>query len=161
MKYIFALVTIVMLASCTNDAKQDAAKKKLDSLQKKAAADTVNYTTVQWLDTIVNFGTVKQGEVVKIEFHCKNTGTKPLILTNVRPGCGCTIADYTKEPITPGNTGVVTGSFDSKHFCGVVNKYIMASTNSAGGEKTLQFTGTITGCESNDKIAVPHTTNKN
>ena len=64
----FGLIITLTLASCSdNDAK-------LDAQAKKATNDTLNYTTIQWLDTLINFGTVKQGEKVTVKFKCLNTG---------------------------------------------------------------------------------------
>ena len=154
-KLIYIFIAISLVVACANDDKK--ANAQHDSLAKKAAEDTSNFTTVKWLDTLQNFGSIKQGEKVSLKFRCLNTGTKPLVLTNVRPGCGCTIADYSKEAILPGKEGWVTTSFDSKRFCGVVEKSVLASSNTSNDkDRTLKFTGTITGCESNDKIVQPH-----
>src|SRR5205085_1813085 len=64
----------------------------------KLMADTAKYTTIQWLDTLVNFGTANKGEQVKVSFRFRNTGNQPLILASVRAACGCTVPDYTKGP---------------------------------------------------------------
>jgi hypothetical protein len=45
-----------------------------------------------------------------------------LIISQVKPGCGCTVPDYTKEPILPGKKGQITLKFDSSSFDGLVNK---------------------------------------
>jgi len=156
MKYILSLLLISFVVfSCKskNDLERDAAKR--------AAADSSNYTTIQWIDSIVKFGTINKGEKIQVKFRCKNTGDKPLILTNVRPGCGCTVAEYTKEPIAPGAEGLVTGSFDSKKVgtSGDVRKTIIVNTNTKNGtEHYLYFEGTING-GSNDKVMVPHPVN--
>lgn len=153
---IFLSLTLLIISCGNKDKKADA---KHDSLVKKAIEDTSNFTTVKWLDTVINFGTIKQGEKINLKFRCINTGTKPLVLTNVRPGCGCTVADYCRDAILPNKEGWVTASFDSKRFCGEVHKSILAASNSNNErERTLQFTGNITGCESNDKVVMPHPT---
>jgi hypothetical protein len=46
-----------------------------------------------------DFGKVPQGTPVTTVFEFTNVGQEPLILTDVRPTCGCTIADYTKTPV--------------------------------------------------------------
>ena len=147
---ILSLLTLLFVASsCNNGSNED--------LQKKAEKDSSNYTTVQWLDTIVSIGTINMGEKAQVKFRCKNTGTKPLIITNAKPGCGCTVADYTKEPIAPGGEGWVTGAFDSKkiHSGGDIHKTIIVSTNTFNGtEKFLVFTGTVNGAPG-DKIVMP------
>lgn len=156
MKNIFLLISFVAIFNaCNNDDKK--ANRLHDSLVKKAIEDTSNFTTIKWIDTLMNFGTIKQGEKIVLKFKCINEGLKPLVLTNVRPGCGCTIADYCKEAILPGKEGWVTANFDSKKFCGQVHKSLLAASNSKNDpERNLQFTGTITNCESNDKVVMPH-----
>ena len=142
-------VLLLALSSCKDSANE--------VLQKKAESDTANYTKVQWLDTLVSIGTINMGEKAQVKFRCKNTGTKPLIITNARPGCGCTVADFTKEPIAPGGEGWVTGAFDSKkiHGGGDIHKTIIVSTNTSNGtEKFLVFTGFVNGAPG-DKIVLP------
>jgi len=147
---ILSLLAIIFVASSCNNGDNV-------ELQKKAEVDTANYTTVQWLDTIVSIGTINMGEKAQVKFRCKNTGTKPLIITNAKPGCGCTVADYSKEPIAPGGEGWVTGAFDSKkiHGGGDIHKTIIVSTNTKNGtEKYLVFTGFVNGAPG-DKIVMP------
>jgi hypothetical protein len=111
------------------------------------AADSANFTQVQWLDSVVNFGTIQMGETKTVTFRMKNIGNKPLFLTNVKAGCGCTVADFTKGAIAPGGEGMVTGEFDSnKSQTGEVHKSIFVTTNTPNGmNQTLVFTGKIEG----------------
>ncbi len=111
------------------------------------AADSANFTKVQWLDSVVNFGVMQMGETKTISFRMKNIGNKPLFLTNVKAGCGCTVADFTKGAIAPGAEAVVTGEFDSnKSQTGEVHKSIFVTTNTPNGmNQTLVFMGKIEG----------------
>ena len=147
---IVSLFLVLLIASCNNDSANS-------DLQKKAAADTANYTTVQWADTVLSIGTINMGEKAMVKFKCKNTGTKPLIITDAKPSCGCTVADYTKEPIAPGGEGWVTGAFDSNkiHGGGDVHKTIIVSTNTPNGAyRYLVFTGFVKGAPG-DKVVMP------
>lgn len=146
-----AFVSVGFMA-CKDELKADK------DAEQKILKDSTNYTTVKWLDTAVNFGTIKMGEKIQIKFRCQNTGNKPLIIINARPGCGCTVADYTKTPIAPGGEGLVTAEFDSKKtHGGTVTKYIITTTNTKNGtDNNLMFNGEITGGDNNDKIAIPH-----
>lgn len=111
----------------------------------KLMADTARYTTIQWLDTLVNFGTANKGEQVKVTFRFRNTGNQPLILASVRAACGCTVPDYTKGAVAPGGEGEVTGAFDSnKSAAGEVRKSIFVTTNTKNKTRqTLIFTGLV------------------
>ena len=153
MRQLLVVLTVVMVATIAcKDELKEMKKAELTVLN-----DTANFTTVKWIDTAVNFGTAKLGEKIQIKFRCQNTGNKPLIIINARPGCGCTVADYTKQPIAPGAEGLVTAEFDTKKAHGTeVTKYIVVTTNTMSPDYNLLFKGEIIGGESNDKIAVPH-----
>lgn len=130
----FALV----LLACREQKSNTAGEKAF-------LADGADRTTVQWLDSVVHFGTINQGEKAAVKFRLKNTGSKPLLITHVRAGCGCTVADYTKEAIAPGAEGVVTAAFNSNRSqAGHVRKTVVVHTNSTNGnEHTLIFTGNV------------------
>ncbi|PIE50476.1 MAG: hypothetical protein CSA38_03480 [Flavobacteriales bacterium] len=69
-----------------------------------------------------DFKDIKQGETVEHQFEFTNSGKKPLIISAVKPGCGCTISEYTQEPILPGKKGFVTLKFNAMNFQGMVRK---------------------------------------
>lgn len=141
LRYLFFVPVLALaMASCKSNGSQRAA----DQLQ-KVQRDTANYTTIQWLDSVVNFGSVNFGEQVKVTFRFKNTGNKPLILSNVVAGCGCTVPDFTKSPVAPGEQGVVTGAFDSnKSHPGNVRKNIRVTANTKPLQDfELVFTGEL------------------
>ena len=76
------------------------------------------------------FGVVLWKHPATATFQIKNDGDKPLVISNVTTSCGCTVADWTKEPIVPGATGVVTSTFDAKalgHFYKDIGVYCNAS----------------------------------
>jgi hypothetical protein len=138
------------LAAC--NSTDSSAKSSAKAIPADIAKDSANYTQVQWLDSSVNFGTVAKGEKVHIKFRCKNVGNKPLFLYYVRPGCGCTVADYTKEAIVPGATGEVNAEFDSNHgSAGQVRKTITVKTNTTNPSPYLVFTGTVTQSDTTKK----------
>lgn len=135
----FLLIGMLILAACNSNPSVHVGQL--------TAVDSANFTRIQWLDSVVNFGTMQMGETKTVSFRLKNIGTKPLYITNVKAGCGCTVPDYTKEAISPGGIGVVTGAFDSnKAQTGEVHKSIFVTTNTPNGiNQTLIFTGTIEG----------------
>lgn len=108
------------------------------------AKDSANFTQVQWLDSSINFGVVTKGEKVHVTYKCKNVGSKPMFIYYVRPGCGCTVADYTKAAIPPGGTGEVNAEYDSNHgIVGEVRKSITVQTNTTNISPMLIFHGTV------------------
>lgn len=107
--------------------------------------DTANYSNIQWIDSAINFGTVDLGEKVKLVYNFKNTGDKPLFITEVRPGCGCTVANYTKGAVLPGQQGKIEADFDSGHgSAGRVRKGILVTCNALNAPRyQLIFWGEV------------------
>jgi hypothetical protein len=128
----------LLVASCDQPAKSssDAAS---------AMKDSTKFTTIQWQDSAIDFGTKKMGDIVNITFHCTNTGNKPLYLFDVRPGCGCTLVDYTKQPIEPGEQGKIEARFDTnKSHPGTVHKNVFVHSNTSNSTPSyLSFSGVI------------------
>lgn len=60
-----------------------------------------------------NFGAVKAGEVVEHEFTFVNTGKVPLIINHAESTCGCTVPEWPKRPIAPGEQGAIKVKFDT------------------------------------------------
>lgn len=88
-----------------------------------------------------NFGNVAEGPAADFTFSFRNTGKEPIILQKVQPACGCTAADYSKEPILPGQSGYVKASYSTQGRPGPFTKTISVLSNA--GAKTLTFTGTV------------------
>ena len=91
-------------------------------------ADLIKKATNMALTTVVldqnnhNFGDITQGDVLKHSYKIKNTGDKPLVISAVKPACGCTATDFTKSPVAPGQEAEVTLTFDSQGKIDMVNK---------------------------------------
>jgi hypothetical protein len=62
-------------------------------------------TSIALSESNFDFGKIKKGDKVEHVYEITNTGKNPLIISEVKPGCGCTAPDFTKEPIMPGKKG--------------------------------------------------------
>lgn len=91
-----------------------------------------------------NFGEIPEGPVARHEFKFKNIGNAPLILSGVNASCGCTTPTWTKEPIKPGETGVIVAEYDSRNRPGAFNKSISVWSNAENGNKVLYIKGSVT-----------------
>ncbi|NIF03846.1 DUF1573 domain-containing protein [Chryseobacterium sp. Tr-659] len=115
------------------------------SVHHEAAAPVSNEpsTTVALSENNFDFGKIKKGDKVEHVYEVTNTGKNPLIISEVKPGCGCTAPDFTKEPIMPGKKGKVTLHFDSSSFDGNVQKYADVFANVEKSPIRLTFTANI------------------
>jgi hypothetical protein len=86
-----------------------------------------------------DFGTIKEGQVVEHQFEFTNTGTVPLIISEARPSCGCTVPDWTRNPIPVGGKGVVKAKFDSNGKPNLQQKTITVTANTFPKQTVLKF----------------------
>src|SRR3954463_12290856 len=95
----FAGVFCTMLVSC------DVRKKDKQAAPFIAKQEIKDPTTVQIIDSLYDFGKTNEGEIVQYSYRFKNTGNKPLIITEAHASCGCTVPEKPDKPIMPGETG--------------------------------------------------------
>lgn len=84
--------------------------------------------TIEFAATLFDFGTIKQGAPAATDFEFKNAGTAPLILSNVKSSCGCTVPSYSREPVLPGELGKIRVRYDSKRV-GPFQKSVTVQSN--------------------------------
>jgi len=109
-----------------------------------APASSQPTTSVALSESNFDFGKVKKGDKVNHVYEITNTGKNPLVISEVKPGCGCTAPEFTKDPILPGKKGQITLSFDSSTFDpGMVNKYADVFANVEKAPIKLTFTANI------------------
>lgn len=89
-----------------------------------------------------NFGQIEWKHPVTVEYTITNTGDKPLVLTNVTTSCACSVADWTKKPIAPGEKGTVSATFDAKAL-GHFEKTIGIYSNAQPSLVYLKFVGEV------------------
>lgn len=106
-------------------------------------ASTSPTTTIAFSESDFKFGKIKKGDKVEHVYEVTNTGTNPLVISEVKPACGCTVPDYTKDPILPGQKGKITLKFDSSSFDGMVNKQAEVFANVEKSPIVLSFSAEI------------------
>jgi len=91
-----------------------------------------------------DFGTIKEGDVVEYTYAFKNTGAAPLIIQGAQGSCGCTVPDWSKEPIPVGGTGFVKAKFDSNGKSNIQNKTVTVTANTWPKQTVLRFKAMVT-----------------
>ena len=90
-----------------------------------------------------DFGKIPQGKPVSVDFNFTNVGDEPLIISNVETTCGCTTKEYTKTPVKPGGTGVVTVTFNAANVNPGFSKAITIKSNARTPVKVLYIKGDV------------------
>jgi hypothetical protein len=119
----FQLFIVLVLFSCISVNAQNGAYIKFDKL-------------------VHDFGELVAGDVAEVEFKFTNTGNEPLILSNVRSTCGCTVPTWPHEPILPKKSASIKVKYDSNRI-GPINKQITVESNASNGTMYLKITGNI------------------
>ena len=91
-----------------------------------------------------DFGTVAEGKVVEHTYSFKNTGAAPLIIQSAQPSCGCTVPEWSKDPIPVGGTGFVKAKFDTNGKPNIQNKTITVTANTWPKQTVLRFKAMVT-----------------
>ena len=99
---------------------------------------------ITWEGSTHDFGTIMQGDKVEHTFRFTNTGSSPLIITNVEVTCGCTTPKgWPRDPISPGETGELTVAFNSAGKIGLQRKVVTLISNSVGAANQIIFTANV------------------
>lgn len=102
-------------------------------------------TSIKFDEESYDFGKVAMGDTVEHDFSFTNTGELPLIISNAEASCGCTVPEYPKEPLAPGESGIVKVKFDTSNKTGKQHKVVTLTSNAEPAKTEIFLTGEITG----------------
>jgi hypothetical protein len=151
-----AFFSVLLLAACSNEKAKTTATETADT--GLLSTDLVNnprtasgnneaamaaMPTMDFQDTVFDFGAIKQGDVVTHEFTFTNNGKNPLIISSAKGSCGCTVPQYPDEPIPPGKSGIMKVQFNSAGKEGHQEKSISITANSKRGFHLLFIKGDV------------------
>ncbi len=95
-----------------------------------------------WEKTSYSFGKIPQGKPVTLKYEFVNSGNAALIISEVKPGCGCTVANYTKEAVAPGSKGFVEITYNAAAM-GNFSKSVSVTANTNPNLVVLSFNGEV------------------
>jgi Protein of unknown function (DUF1573) len=135
MKPVLPLIILAGLffsAGCLTDPNE--------AINEKALTDKDFTTEIAWTQTEKDLGTIEEGQKIEIAFEFTNKGKKPLVIKNVTATCGCTVPEIPKEPVMPGQKGLIKAVFDSQGRAGANQKTISVDANTLPeGSHILNF----------------------
>lgn len=98
----------------------------------------VSAQTITFNETTLDYGTVKVNSDGNRTFIVKNTGKKPLIISNVKPSCGCTSPEWSRNPILPGKTGMIKVHYNTA-ITGEFRKSIDVMSNDPESKRSVIY----------------------
>lgn len=148
--FFWIVIAATCLAACGQDNAGDGAKvlgPNASMVQNPATAnaplDSNQLARIQFEHKEFDFGTVEEGAMVKHAFKFTNTGKVPLLITNARSSCGCTVPDWPKDPIPPGGTGEIAASFNTEGRPGNQRKLIYIDANTYPSDVKVLLKGEV------------------
>jgi len=111
-------------------------ERQKQKAEKKIPADG-KYPVITFKETEFDFGDIKQGDKVEHTFEFTNTGEADLMISTARASCGCTVPEFTEEPIKPGKSGKIKVTFNSAGKKGPTTKTITVVCNTANENEIL------------------------
>ncbi len=145
MKKIILCLSAISLITFTS-CKEDATKKIEETNVTAAAlrdADATKFPKLEFVETEHDFGEIPKGIPVETVFIYKNTGDAPLVITDIRSTCGCTVPeDWSKEPLAPGKTGKFTVKYNASGS-NKITKTITVTANTESGTEMVKITAFI------------------
>lgn len=155
---IFSFLLSTLLWSCQGNEpgksgksvdaiRLDEGTSNADLIRNPVSADgSVDSTEVARIvfdETIHDFGAVDAGAVVSHEFEFTNVGSVPLIISDARSTCGCTVPEWPKSPIAPGQKGTILVKFDTKNKEGVQQKPVTITANTFPANTQIFLKGEV------------------
>lgn len=144
MRFFSFIVLMVLFLGCSHK-KDTSISTDLVNIPINADGEVADASmpTFEFETTDHDFGTLKQGEKVSFTYKFKNIGKSDLIISTVVPGCGCTVAQFTKTPVKQGESGFVTLNVDTENKSGIMRKKVAVQANTYPAETLLWFSATV------------------
>ncbi|WP_276498293.1 DUF1573 domain-containing protein [Pontibacter litorisediminis] len=109
------------------------------------AATAENAAVMTFAETEYDFGTIKQGETIEHTFEFTNTGSTPLVIESATATCGCTVPEWTKTPVAPGEKGKVAVKFNSTGKMGQQQPTVTIRANTEPNIVRVAMKGNVEG----------------
>lgn len=144
MKKILLLTMLAVFGITTANAQETTKKIKATTAKVTTAkAAKVAGAGMVFENEVIDYGTIAHNSDGKRQFVFTNNGTKPLIITNAQGSCGCTVPTTPKEPIAPGQKGIIGVKYATDRV-GSFTKTVTVSSNAEGQPtKVLTIKGTV------------------
>lgn len=151
---ILCLAAALGWAACQNDKPGEGTQENkpggssvADMVRNPVSAnqplDSNQLARITFEETEFDFGEVNEGDIVEHKFKFTNTGKVPLTILKARSSCGCTVPEYSDEPIPPGGRGEITAKFNTTNKIDLQKKLIYVTANTYPNETSVMLKGIV------------------
>jgi len=136
--------TAFIVLSCSRGNKKDIpANVVTNPNSASGSVDMSKLPVITFEKDFHDFGNLKSGEKVTYSFKFKNTGKTLLVISSVTTSCGCTVSDYPRQPIKPGEDATIDVSYDSEGKHGLQNKTVTVFSNTQPPTNMLRIKASV------------------
>lgn len=139
---ILVLSLIIITSSC-KEQRTDISTNDIMNTKSADGNSNADLPEIKFEEETHDFGRITQGEKVTYNFKFKNTGGANLIISSASGSCGCTIPDYPKKPILPGEEANINVVFASEGKSGIVEKSVTIVTNGEPSTRIIYIKANI------------------
>lgn len=139
-KLVLITAISVLVASCANDnQEQGVSANDITNSASANGEDKGSLPEIKFEEEEHDFGRITQGEKVSYAFKFKNIGKGNLIIASAAGSCGCTVPEFPKEPVLPGQEGKINVVFNSEGKSGIQEKTITIVTNCEPSTRVIRI----------------------
>ncbi len=145
-KLVFAAAVLSLMAACNGNNNEASYNTDLITNPNTASGDNVDKDKLpffEFVEKVIDFGTITQGEIVSTTFKFKNVGKTDLIISSAQGSCGCTVPEWPKEPIKPGEESKIFVKFNSTGKQGLQNKTVTLVANTLPNTTVIALKGNV------------------
>jgi len=134
---MLAVLSAIAFTSCKDNAADKVNEENVAAAAERDAQNT-EFPVMTFEKTEHDFGQIAQGTPVEHVFTFTNTGEAPLVIVDAKSSCGCTVPQYPREPIAPGDSGELLVKFNGSGK-NQVSKTVTITANTEAGKETLKI----------------------
>ncbi len=128
-------ISLIILLICIIGCKRRVSSTQVSQNSNIKLTDSM--AVIKFTNPIASIGKIVSGEKAGMDFVFWNTGMKNLIILDAKASCGCTVPEWNKNPVLPGEKGIVRVVYDSSGELGMQNKSIRIISNARNKETDL------------------------
>ena len=144
------VLSFIALSACSSKKTSDVPENAINTdvvnnpaTASKSTNPKDNVPAYEFVKEEHDFGTVIQGKSVSFAFTFKNSGKGDLVIRSASGSCGCTVPEFPKDPVKPGESGVINVTFNSEGKEGLQNKTVTLIANTIPNTHVLTIKGNV------------------
>ena len=139
----FGKIIILLLCFLSCNLNESTNKNHIYNPTKNTKKSNLGLPNIKFSKLNFNFGTIEKGDVISKYITFKNDGKRDLVISNVKSSCGCTVADWPKNPIAPNQSDSLLLELSSISLNGKIMKTVTIVSNSKPNTKIITINAQI------------------